>query len=165
MRSLGPTSVVDLGAGEGEVVAHLLAAGLRFDYLGIDRSSAAVATARAFHPELRFSEGDVTSPPEEPGWADVALCLEVLEHLPEPVRAVRELARWTRHAAVVSVPWEPWFRLGNLARGEHLATLGNHPEHVQAFGPGELRALLKQSFARVEVERCFPWLVAVARHE
>ena len=53
--------------------------------------------------------------------------------------AVAELARVTADRCVVSVPWEPWFRLGNLGRGRNVARLGNDPEHVQWFTPRRLR--------------------------
>ncbi len=152
--------------GDGSAAATALRArGLSFGYLGLDRSAAAVARAREREPGLAFREGDVTAPPAagEAGSADAVLCLEVLEHLTDPRTAVARLAEWTRDAAVVSVPHEPWFRLGNLARGKYLATGGNHPEHVQAFSPASLHALLATRFAEVRVERCFPWLVGVAR--
>ena len=89
-------------------------------------------------------------------------CIEVLEHLTDPEPAVAELARVTQHACVVSVPWEPWFRLGNFARGKNLARLGNDPEHLQFFTRGRLEALLGRHFASVRVETAFPWLVAIA---
>ena len=69
----------------------------------------------------------------------------------------------TRGSCVVSVPWEPWFRLGNLARGKNVGRLGNDPEHVQQFGPASLRRRLQTVFHDVEVRRCFPWLVGVCR--
>ncbi len=165
LRGLAPARVVDLGCGEGLVASALRARGLSFDYLGVDGSAAAVARAREREPALRFRVGDVTAPPPrgEAGSADVVLCLEVLEHLADPPAAVAQLAAWTRDAALVSVPHEPWFRLGSLARGKYLATWGNHPEHVQAFSPASLRELLATRFAEVRVERCFPWLVAVCR--
>jgi hypothetical protein len=64
---------------------------------------------------------------------------------------------------VVSVPWEPWFRLGNLGRGKNVARLGNDPEHVQRFTPARLRRTLEASFRDVRVVRAFPWIIAEAR--
>src|SRR4051812_28333956 len=71
VRRLAPERVVDLGAGEGLVAGRLRDHGLRFEYLGIDRSTAAVAAARSRAPGLRFREGDVTDAPDTEGWADL----------------------------------------------------------------------------------------------
>jgi hypothetical protein len=90
-------------------------------------------------------------------------CIEVLEHLPAVPPAVAELARVTTDRCVVSVPWEPWFRLGNLGRGKNVPRLGNDPEHVQWFTPRRLRRALDASFADVRVVRAFPWIIAEAR--
>src|SRR5262245_38292614 len=38
-------------------------------------------------------ESDITSLPVQDGSFDVVLCSEVLEHVPEPIQAVKELAR------------------------------------------------------------------------
>ncbi len=91
-------------------------------------------------------------------------CLEVLEHLGAPERAVDELGRICRGRCVVSVPWEPFFRLGNLCRGKDIGHLGNNPEHVQQFRPATLRRLLGRSFAEVSIRPCFPWIIGVAAH-
>ena len=95
--------------------------------------------------------------------ADLVTCIEVLEHLPAVAPAVAELARVTTDRCVVSVPWEPWFRLGNLGRGKNVARLGNDPEHVQWFTPARLRRTLEASFRQVRVVRAFPWIIAEAR--
>jgi hypothetical protein len=95
--------------------------------------------------------------------ADLVTCIEVLEHLPGVAPAVAELARVSGDRCVMSVPWEPWFRLGNLGRGKNLRRLGNDPEHVQWFTPRRLRRALEASFGDVRVVRAFPWLVAEAR--
>jgi hypothetical protein len=96
------------------------------------------------------------------GAVDWATSIEVLEHLPHPEQLVAELARVCRSGVIVSVPWEPWFKLGNLGRGKNVARWGNDPEHLQAFGPRSLGAVLSASFGRVTVHRCLPWLLAVA---
>jgi SAM-dependent methyltransferase len=96
--------------------------------------------------------------------AEVVTCLEVLEHLGAPERAVEELGRICHGRCVVSVPWEPFFRVGNLCRGKDVGHLGNNPEHVQQFRPGTLRHLLGGSFAEVSIHPCFPWIIGVAAH-
>ena len=88
--------------------------------------------------------------------ADLVTCIELLEHLPTYRPAVRELARITRGRCIVSVPWEPWFRLGNLGRGKNLGRLGNDPEHVQAFTPKSLVRALRRGFHDVELHPPLP---------
>ena len=106
---------------------------------------------------------DVTRLPLPDGAVRWATSVEVLEHLPQPDRLVAELARVCREGVIVSVPWEPWFKLGNLARGKNVRRLGNDPEHIGAFGPTRLRGLLQPWFDDVTIHRRLPWLLAVAR--
>jgi SAM-dependent methyltransferase len=166
LRSVvGPVSgtLVDVGVGEGlclrrvlaspQVDAHVVGVEYRVD-------KAAVATRL---PGVAAVVGDAGMLPLPDRCADLVTCIEVLEHLPEVAPAVAELARVAADRCVVSVPWEPWFRLGNLGRGKNVGRLGNDPEHVQWFTPARLRRALEASFDHVEVVPAFPWLIAAAR--
>ena len=64
---------------------------------------------------------------------------------------------------VVSVPYEPWFRIGSLLRGKYVRSLGNHPEHVNHFNRRSLAALLDPVLEGVEIRVAFPWLIAHGR--
>jgi SAM-dependent methyltransferase len=161
--ALRPTRIVDLGAGEGHGAKHLRAIlPYPFEYRGLEINPAALALARQRCTGMRFEQADLLVREPEEGWADLALCLEVLEHLAEPEAAVRRIAQWTARHALISVPWEPFFQAGNLARGKYLSRLGNHPEHCQRFTPRRLSRLLGRHFASVQIEGVFPWLLAVA---
>lgn len=171
---IGPVTgtVVDVGVGEGLCLERVLASGegpaaptapaptrvvaveYRFD-------KAAVTAGRL--GDVQVTVGDAGMLPFPDGAADLVMCIEVLEHLPTVAPAVAELARITGGRCVVSVPYEPWFRLGNLGRGKNIGRLGNDPEHVHAFTPGRLRRTLAVSFADVRVVTAFPWLIAEAR--
>lgn len=162
VRDARPARVVDLGCGEGLVARRLRDLPFAIEYRGIELDADAVRVARREVPGLSFEQGDILTTPPDRGWAELALCLEVLEHLDDPGLAVDRIAEWTRGVAIVSVPWEPFFRMGNLLRGKYLPTLGNHPEHVQQFSPKSLQKLLERRFRVVRVDTCFPWLIAHA---
>jgi SAM-dependent methyltransferase len=161
--AFAPRRIVDLGCGDGEV-ASTLRERLPFDfeYRGIEINPLGIALARQRMPGIDITLGDLLTLEPQPGWADLAVCFEVIEHLADPPAAVERIRLWTARHALVSVPWEPYFRVGSLLRGKYLRTLGNHPEHVQHFDPASLRALLAPHFQHVQIERCFPWLIAVA---
>jgi SAM-dependent methyltransferase len=158
-----PKTIIDLGCGEGVVAAEICRLLPAVRYVGIDASGEAIRMARASNPGVEFREGDILEGHPGGTVADLALCVEVLEHLEHPDLALERLAAVTSDYVVVSVPWEPYFRLGNLFRGKYLSNWGNHPEHVQQFSPGSLRDLLTRHFSSVGIDTCFPWLIAVAR--
>lgn len=159
---LRPRTVLDAGCGEGEVLrrgvlgpdARVVSLDLRLDSL---------AAVRAHSTPAAMVAGSVLALPFAAASFDVVLCMEVLEHLDDPLAAVDEVARVARNAAIFSVPWEPWFRAGNLVRGKYVAEWGNFPEHVQHWNFGSFRALLGKRYARVELLEAFPWIVAVCR--
>lgn len=155
-----PGRVVDVGVGEGYALERILDGA--HPAVGVEYRLDKLAVATGRLAGLRPVRADAGMLPFPDASADLTLCTEVLEHLPRPEPAVAELARITRGVCLVSVPWEPWFRLGNLARGKNVSRLGNDPEHVQQFSRASLRRLLVQSFESVRVTTSAPWLVGVA---
>jgi len=149
IAELKPDSLLDAGCGEAEMLRrNALPAGLRPVLL--DRNSDSAARVL----------GSVTALPFAPRSFDVVTCLEVLEHLDDPAAAVRELARVSRRALVLSVPHEPWFRAGNVLRGKHLGALGNHPEHVQHWNFRSFETFLSSCVPEVRIVGAFPWIIA-----
>lgn len=159
-----PASVVDLGCGEGIVAERLAALPAPPAYRGLELNPVALAEARKRLPGLTFEGADLLKRlPIAGERADLALCLEVVEHLDDPDLGVRRIADWTQRVAIISVPWEPYFRMGNFLRGKYVSRWGNHPEHVQQFGVSSFSKLLRKHFPQVQVETCFPWLIATCR--
>jgi SAM-dependent methyltransferase len=156
---LAPVSVLDAGCGEGEAIDRL-ADLLPERVAAIDLEQRCVDQVRARHPGVEVSRGSVTDLPFEAGAFELVLCLEVIEHVPGPASAITELARVASRSVVVSVPHEPFFRIGSLLRGKHVSSLGNHPEHVNHFNRRTLRALLEPALDVIEIRSAFPWLIA-----
>ena len=166
LRNLGEAvastddSWVDVGIGEGLALEAMQArAGL---LVGVEYRSDKLVMALQRLPTASGIRADAGMLPFTDHSVDVVTCLEVLEHLEAPERAVEELARVCRGRCVVSVPWEPFFRLGNLCRGKDIRRWGNNPEHVQHFRPSTLRLLLRRNFGEANVYPCFPWIIGVA---
>jgi 2-polyprenyl-3-methyl-5-hydroxy-6-metoxy-1,4-benzoquinol methylase len=157
-----PDSILDAGCGEGETIARLGAL-LPDRVAAVDLSAEAVAATRSRFPELDVRCESVYELPFGDGEFELVICLEVLEHLEDPGRAVHELARVSAGGVVVSVPHEPWFRLGSLMRGNYVSSLGNHPEHVNHWNGPKFERFLATEFERPQVGRSFPWLVADCR--
>jgi len=164
IRQFQPNNLLDAGCGEGHAL-HSLIPETVGTYAGIDANPECIAWCQAQFPERQFAVGSVMALPFGDRSFDVVLCMEVLEHLQQPELAVRELARVTRNGVVLSVPFEPIFQAGNLARGKYLPTWGNHPEHCQHWGRRSFPRWLKATgcLTDIQVEVAGSWLVASGR--
>lgn len=163
VEPLDPQRVLDVGCGEGNTAERLNDWLSGRDYFGVDLNPEAAAYAGRRLPHLRFAAGSVYD--LQADMADLVVCLEVIEHLDDPQRAIAALHRATTSDVVIGVPWEPWFRLGSLARGKYLATWGNHPEHIQAFNPRTIAELASSHFEVLKVTTSFPWVFVHGRRK
>ena len=99
---LGPLkaeSLLDAGCGEGEAL-DFLGTELPEHYEGFDFNEECVAFCRERFPDYSFRQADITDLPFGDGDFDAAICLEVLEHLERPERALAELERVARRGLV-----------------------------------------------------------------
>lgn len=163
--------ILDVGTGEGlaiqRVTEFLASAGnAPRPLIGVEFRAAKLRAARKRNPQMSAVVADIGVLPFRDGAVGTVLCMEVLEHLDRPADAARELARVTAETLVVTVPFEPLFRLGNFARGKNLRLLGNDPEHIQQFTPRSLRRLLAAAApsapppsTRVRASAAIPWIV------
>jgi SAM-dependent methyltransferase len=159
---IAPATLLDAGCGEGEVLRRgILPGGTRVIPLDLRCESLAFFRARSAQTDVVCASVDAL--PLADKAVDAVLCLEVLEHLREPGAALAELIRVARTALILSVPHEPYFRLGNVLRGKHLDRWGDHPEHVQHWNARTFRAFLSAACEQVDIVDAFPWLIACCR--
>ena len=159
---LDAASVLDAGCGEGETIARLSDV-LPPRVFAVDILDESVAYTKQRIPSIEVSRESVYELPFEDDGVDLVISLEVLEHLERPSEALGELARVAGSDLVLSVPHEPYFRLGSLLRGKYLRGLGNHPEHLNHWNRRSLLAFLQPRLDVVDVRVAFPWLLAHCR--
>lgn len=155
--STGKRNIADVGCADGYVYQFLRDhAGVPLDYVGYDVDLAALERAKARFPGIRFERGSAY---DLDASADLVLCLEVLEHLADPDKALQHLASLSAGDFIVSVPHEPWFALGNLARGRHIGTFGNLPDHFNRWTKTRFNTQLSPWFEIVTDYSSFPWIL------
>jgi 2-polyprenyl-3-methyl-5-hydroxy-6-metoxy-1,4-benzoquinol methylase len=159
-----PGSILDVGCGEG-VLTSRWAQQLAGTVVGLDLPDPKLGaewSARQ-RPNLRFVTGHAEQLPFEEDEFELVAAIESLEHIPDPDRALAEMARVASRHLLISVPREPLWRVLNVARGAYLPALGNTPGHINHFSTGGLRRLLAVHGRVVEVRRPFPWAVALVQ--
>ncbi len=99
--------LLDVGCGPGNITADLARLVSPGEVVGIDASADVVARATASVPEestnLRFEVADTYSLPWDDGTFDVVHAHQVLQHLTDPVAALREMRRVLRPGGLLGV--------------------------------------------------------------
>jgi SAM-dependent methyltransferase len=155
-----PTQPLEVGAGEGVISARL------HERLGscvsLDLPDEGLRKEWRQRPGPRYLNGDAQRLPFADDRFDLVMCVEVLEHLVDPVKGLRELARVGSRHLVLSVPREPIFRGCNLVTGRYPKDLGNTPGHFNHWSTRSFVNFVSEVAEVRQVSKPFPWTVVWA---
>jgi len=127
-----------LGCGVG-----VFARKVKGEYLGLDISSVAVEIMKeqGFNAEVR------SIPPIDAGKFDTIIGLELLEHIDDRLKVIKEASKLCQRA-IFSVP-------NNCMPPEEM------PEHRTMFNEESFKKFLEKAFKKVQVTVISNWLVGV----
>lgn len=152
-----PGNPLEVGCGEGVISDRLRQ---RFGRcVSIDLPDAGLRSEWRTRPGPAYLHADALALPFRDSAFDLIVCVEVLEHLTDPERGLRELARVGSRHLVVSVPREPIFRGCNLVAGRYVKDLGNTPGHLNHWSRSSFQRFVSSVGAVREVATPFPWTV------
>jgi SAM-dependent methyltransferase len=140
LKRLAPGAMLDVGCGRGDLASSFSRAGWRS--AGLDISPAAVAAACTVGVDARV--GTIETAPWPDGSFDLIVMNHSLEHMPDPVGAVRQGRRLLREGGtlVVAVPnWGSWQR---QLFGTYWTPL-DVPRHLTHFSAAALHRLARQT--------------------
>jgi SAM-dependent methyltransferase len=135
---------LEIGSGTGEFAEEFARKYPRASYLGLELSLTGVQVSQKRVPSASFAQRDLLHPldtDELAGFgATHALCSEVLEHLEDPARLLKNAARYCASGCrlIVTVPGGP------------MNAFYQHIGHRQHYSPAALAALLERSGFSVE---------------
>lgn len=161
-----PTSILDVGCGEG-VVTKRLAALTGVPTVGVDLGDEALQREWEGHQneDLSFRPASAYELPFSDGSFDCVCALEVLEHLERPREALAEIVRVSRRNVLLSVPREPIWRAVHLLSGRDVRELGNTPGHLNHWSAQQFRGLVAEFGTVKSLRKPFPWTVILVELE
>lgn len=162
-ESIEIKNVADAGCGEGRILKKFASAKSCLRVLGLDISEDKLGICRELNPRASLLCCDITALPLKKGCVDLLLCLETLEHLQEPRRALQELRELSCRHLIFSVPDHPYFRISNLLRGRYLSSLGNEKAHLNLWTFKAFSRLIAEYFDILNSCRPFPWIILLCK--
>jgi SAM-dependent methyltransferase len=143
--------VIEIGCGSGYGAAHLAARQLRVVALDRHLPSLAAATTRYRRAGLAYVAGDAMELPFRDQAVSAVVAFEIIEHLPQPGRLVREIAR------ILAPGGKAWISTPNIARHYEKIRVRN-PYHLVDYDLEGFRRELEAVFPRVEIYgQCPTW--------
>jgi ubiquinone/menaquinone biosynthesis C-methylase UbiE len=131
-------TLLEVGSGDGYVLKAL--SDLPVSLTGIEISEKRIERSRGLVPQAEIVAGDARDMPFESQSFDLVVCSEVLEHVPEPERAIAEMKRVVRPGGlvIVTVPQERNWQLGRLALLRFPIRIPDHINHFSVSSMSQL---------------------------
>jgi SAM-dependent methyltransferase len=156
-----PARILEVGVGEGIVAGCVRERFPQATMVAVDLPAPEAGEAWRRHA-LHGTFADAHDLPVPDRSFDLVLAIEVLEHVPAPEIALREITRVASGAVVVSVPREPIWRAGNMMCGRYLDAWGNTPGHVQHWSKRSFVRFVARHLTVQRVESPLPWTMIAA---
>src|SRR6266550_2788563 len=137
--------VLDVGCGAGSIAKAVKRDRPDLDVMGCDLSESALATARADAEGVDFRLATAERLPFEDGTLDFVWIVDVLEHVDDPERVLREVARVLRPRGgfhiVLPLEGQPRTLYRLVGTGTRWTAKVRHGGHIQIFSAARFREL------------------------
>jgi 2-polyprenyl-3-methyl-5-hydroxy-6-metoxy-1,4-benzoquinol methylase len=143
-------SILEIGCGSGETGALALSEGRCGRYIGVELFESAAAEARKVLSHVITGNVETLAFDWQPAEFDAIILSEVLEHLVEPGRVLKDLARFVRPGGIVlasSPNISHWRVIRELVNGRfNLADRGVFDRtHMRWFTPDTFAAMFEEA--------------------
>lgn len=156
-------SILELGSGHGYSTQYIKKYFPNALLEGSDLDPSLLIDAQKLNQGVIFSGQSIYDIKKPNNSFDLIICLEVLEHLEKPKKALEEIHRVSSDYCILSVPNEPLWRVLNILRGSYWSSLGNTPGHINHWGPKTFIKLAQQYFDIIAYKQPIPWTILLGR--
>jgi 2-polyprenyl-3-methyl-5-hydroxy-6-metoxy-1,4-benzoquinol methylase len=156
------SNILDIGCGEGYPDNFFLNKNSNLKITGIDSNSSFLKKAKIKNPKVNYLIGNIYDLSFIKNKTDLVLCMEVLEHLKDPQKALSEIKKKSQKT-IISVPYEPWFSIMSLFSGNYLRNFGRHPDHINSWNKKRFKQFLLHQYDDVKIKISFPWIIGICK--
>lgn len=165
IKKAKPSSILDVGCGEGYTTKLIIRIFPHLKIEGCELDEKILQIAKKQNPKIRFTQCSIYKLKNETSSFDLTIVSEVLEHLEETNKAIKEVKRVSAKYCIFTVPYEPYWRIANMLRGAYWRNFGNTPGHIQHWNKGNFKRMLKKHFKNVKIKQSLLWNIALCKKE
>jgi len=88
-----PQKILDIGCSSGHITSKIVELFPKAVTFGLDSYDQAINLGEKIHPQIKFYLGDAHKLPFKKGTFDLITCIETVEHLADPKKAISEMKR------------------------------------------------------------------------
>jgi len=158
LKTVDTVSILDIGCNSGTFTKQIYNVFPKSKIFGIDVSKKAIAYAKQKYTSINFQVAKAEELPFKSNTFDLVTCFEVLEHVDEPKRIIKEIKRvLTKNGNIILIVptenllfkmiWGLWTKFGPGRVWKHT--------HVQKFTKKKLDNLLKKSGCNIVKRKTF----------
>jgi ubiquinone/menaquinone biosynthesis C-methylase UbiE len=158
-----PRSILDVGCASGWFLSRLRAYFPKASCTGVDVYPQAIKFGKAAYPQIKFAVADAHRLPFKNRSFDTIVCTEVLEHVVNPLKVLREIRRVAAPQARIIIEMDSGNWLFNLVWSIWTNLRGRvwQEAHLQVFTAAKLKNLIIASGMQIETEKYFSLGMAV----
>lgn len=132
--------IADIGCGDGHLIQTIIKERNNVSEIyGIDMSKIRLNRVKSISKKIKIVKADVTHLPFEDNFFDVVICSEVLEHVKNYEKAIKELLRVTKNQLIMTVPNEEKLMKTLCPRCKKYHYIAGH---INSFHKNKLKKIL-----------------------
>jgi ubiquinone/menaquinone biosynthesis C-methylase UbiE len=156
-------TVLDIGSGKGDLISLISADRPDMRFFGSDLWKDDTNLKYKNRTPIQWISANGEHLPFRKSSFDLILACEVLEHVDNPNKVLSEIQRVTKKYSLVTVPWEPIWKVLNIVRMKYLENYGNTPGHIHNWSKKNIEKLVRNFFAIEKSKVVFPWTFILAK--
>lgn len=153
-----PKNVLDAGCADGSFLDKMTKFYPEAEFYGIDCYFKAIKYGKNKYPHLKLKVADVHKLPFKDKFFDLIILAETLEHVVDPIRAMKELKRILKDDGIILVELDSgsilfkllWFFWTNFLKGKVWKD-----SHLHHFNVERLEALFKKCRLKIVTKKFF----------
>ncbi len=161
LYGVGVEKILEVGCGPGFSAQYLEGILKSKNFEASEYKKDLAEEAQKRNPEIKIQQESIYELKRENDSFDLVIALEVLEHLDNPIAALKELKRVTAKFCLISVPNEPLWRILNFCRLRYFKNFGNTPGHVQHWSKKQFVQFLSEYFKIRQIAVSLPWIIVL----